>query len=467
LKDDEKKAKILVQKGLADVYILLTNLSVSAKTEVEIKTRFETIGVKHFFLWGNEWLSEKIIKEPNLRLLVPRIYGLGDLSQILDERAYQQAHIIFTSLKDDLAKFVPTEAYRNSAKALRKFGFVLLLGEPASGKTSISQSLALFAVDEWKCGVIKIENPMEFKKHWNPHDPKQLFWVDDAFGITQYHAEYVGLWNHYFASIHGAIKNGAKVIFTSRDYIYSRAEEDIKKSAFPVISESQVIIKVKELKIEEKEQILYNHIKLGDQPAAFKTKIKPFLLNLAIKQEFLPEIARRLGNKFFTKNIFPSKENLDQFFEEPQDFLLDLLKNLGNDEKAGMGLIFINNGFLPTPINSDENKNFLELWDSNVGKVRKSLKYLQPSLTKLENTANGKVWKFAHPTIRDAFSSLIRDDVELLESYLTGTPIMKLLEEITCGRNPGAGQWVEVPQERFVDICQSNKYSKRFSGLYP
>ena len=74
----------------------------------------------------------------------------------------------------------------------------------------------------------------------------------------------------------------------------------------------------------------------------------------------------------------PSK--LNKFFEEPHDLLLELLKNLGKDEKAGMGLIFINNGSLESPLNkSDETKNFLELWDSNVSKVKDSLKSLKYS----------------------------------------------------------------------------------------
>ena len=81
-------------------------------------------------------------------MLVPRVYGLGDLSQIFDERAYDQAREILSALGDDLAKIVITEAYQHSAKALVEHGFVLLLGEPACGKSTIAAALAVGALDE-------------------------------------------------------------------------------------------------------------------------------------------------------------------------------------------------------------------------------------------------------------------------------------------------------------------------------
>ncbi|MFQ1013350.1 hypothetical protein [Gilliamella apicola] len=41
-------------------------------------------------------------------MLIPRVYGLGNLEQILDERAYSQAKAILSSIGDDLQKFVIT-----------------------------------------------------------------------------------------------------------------------------------------------------------------------------------------------------------------------------------------------------------------------------------------------------------------------------------------------------------------------
>jgi hypothetical protein len=142
-------------------------------------------------------------------MLVPRVYGLGDLSQILDERACDQANEILSALGDDLAKFVITTAYQQSANALVEHGFVLLLGEPACGKSTIAAALAVGALDEWGCSTLKIRDADDFVAHSNPHEPKQFFWVDDAFGATQFDWSNAAGWNRVFPHMHAAIRRGA------------------------------------------------------------------------------------------------------------------------------------------------------------------------------------------------------------------------------------------------------------------
>ena len=176
-----------------------------------------------------------IRESARLRMLVPRVYGLGDLSQILDERAYAQGREILSALGDDLAKFVITDAYGRSAKALTEHGFVMLLGEPACGKSTIAAALALGALDEWNCSTLKIRDADDFVTHSNPHEPRQFFWIDDAFGATQLDWQATIDWNRVFPHIQAAIRRGGKVVFTSRDYIYRAARSFLKQSAFPVL----------------------------------------------------------------------------------------------------------------------------------------------------------------------------------------------------------------------------------------
>lgn len=248
LANEIDKIKVLAARGLSDNYFIFTNFSLTGQNDAKIKETIQSIpNVKHCRIYGQERLNLIIHENSKLRMLVPRIYGLGDLTQILDERAYKQATEILSSLGNDLSKFVITEAYKKSAYALNEHGFVLLLGEPASGKSTIAASLCLGAVDLWKSNTIKLKDADSFIKHWNPNEPNQLIWVDDAFGATQFEEFTVQDWNKTFPHLNSAIGKGAKIIFTSRDYIYKTAKKFLKESSIPVLKESQVIIKVEEL----------------------------------------------------------------------------------------------------------------------------------------------------------------------------------------------------------------------------
>ena len=63
-----------------------------------------------------------------------------------------------------------------------------------------------------------------------------------------------------------------------------------------------MVIRVEQLTKEEREQILYNHIRLGSQPRQKKKNLKPLLPAIAANPQFSPEIARRLGHPAFTKS---------------------------------------------------------------------------------------------------------------------------------------------------------------------
>ena len=456
LPDEIEKAKKLVEKGLAKNYLLMTNASLSAVAEEEIrKTFLENAGITNVLILGGEWVSQKIRENPRLRMLVPRVYGLGDLSQILDERAYAQGKEILSAMGEDLAKFVITGAFNRSAEALVKHGFVLLLGEPACGKSTIAAALALGALDVWGCSTLKIRNAEEFVNHWNPHEPRQFFWIDDAFGVTQYDPRAADEWNRVFPHLESAIHRGARVLFTSRDYIYKASRRSLKEGAFPLIVESQVVIDVGKLTKAEKEQILYNHIKRGNQPKSYRTAVKPLLPAVASNSHFLPEIARRMSNSVFTKELILSKEGLAEFVEEPLEFLLGVLRELDNPARAAIALVFMRGGRLSSPISpSLDEARALELLGGEVSNVREALSALDGSLVKLSLEAGRRIWGFKHPTIRDAFASLIAEDPELLDIYLTGTPPEKLVYEISCGASDIEGIKVVVPPERYQKVAQ-------------
>jgi hypothetical protein len=467
LSDEIEKAKRLAKRGLANNYVLMSNMGLSGSAEEEIRKVFLGIpGIEWFAIFGSTWITLRIRENSRLRMLVPRVYGLGDLSQILDERAYVQAQEILKAIGHDLSKFVITDAHRQSAKALLKHGFVLLLGEPASGKSTIAATLSLGALDVWGCSTLRVLDAQGFVDHWNPNEPRQFFWVDDVFGTTQYQKDTTLAWNKTFSHLNAAIKKGSRVIFTSRDYVFENARRDIKMSAFPLLNDSQVIINVQDLTSEEKKQILYNHIKLGDQPRSFKTKIKPYLAKVATSKRFLPEIARRLGTTLFTKQLVICPEFIEGFVEHPLEFLVEVVESLDTHAKASLAFLFMRGGTLESPIElSKEERTAIERLGSNLASMRVALNAMKGSLV-LFIPGSVNRWQFKHPTIADAIGEIIARDAELIDVYLSGTPSNKLVREITCGRVDMRGAKVVVPRTRYSLVSEKLHSLKDRRSLY-
>lgn len=449
LLDEVEKAKKLAAKKRCDSYILMTNAGVSGRTAENVEALYRKAGVRQFRVFGSTWICQTIRENKRLRMLVPRVYGLGDLSQILDERAYAQARALLASLREDLSKVVITAAYRRASEALDKHGFVLLIGEPAAGKTTIASMLSMAALDLWGSSTLKLDDPSQVVERWNPDEPSQFFWVDDAFGVLQYESWLVQGWNHVLPQVRTMLRRKAKIVMTSRDYIYNRARNYLKEGAFPLLEESQVVIDVRDLKLDERRQILYNHMKLGRQEREFRQAIKPHLERIAVHPRFIPETARRLADPLFTKELILHRFYLEQFVDKQKQLLEEVVQGLDEDSKAALALIYMRNDALESPIKLEapEEEAVMRL-GSDLGGCITALHALKGSLVQYLPSDGAAIWKFKHPTVGDAFAELLLKNPELLGIYVQGTSIDELMTQVTCG-NVGLEHAVPLPKGLF------------------
>lgn len=404
-------------------------------------------------LLGYQWICRQIVENKRLRSLVPRVYGLGDLTQILDERAYSQAKALLDSQREELSKVVLTSTYTTAATALYDHSFVLLLGEPASGKTTIAMLLALAAIDNWNCSLVKVDTPSEIKNHWNPDEPHQFFWIDDAFGVTQYQPSLSRDWNRQLSLIQAALRNGARIVMTSRDYIYRSARRDLKTDSFPLINEAQVVIEVEKLAESEKEQMIYNHLKMGRQSREFKAAIKPYLPVAAKIRGFLPETARRLGDPYFTKPPFKTTQRgVIEFFERPLAFASSTLATLDRSSIAALAVLYMAGGTLQVPVTLDDGvRSTLVRLQSNEGLVIEALSDMHGSFVTTLTNKGETFWAFKHPTIGDAIAAYMGKSPDLIDIYLQGASYDRIVSEVTCGV-PVEGSFIDVPQNRYAKV---------------
>ena len=450
LEDDIAKASTLADEGLCDHYILLTNMGVSGRSAAAIEKRLCSIdGIETARLFGRDWLESAICEEPRLRMQVPRLYGLGDLTQILDERSYRQARAILETYRPEFATFVPTRAFHQSVNAIARHGFVLLLGAPAAGKSVIAASLALGSIDRWNCNPIKVSDPRDFHDHWNPDEPSQFFWIDDAFGSNQCEDDLIRSWNQQLPHLRAAVAAGARIVFTSRDYIFRLALPRLRTTAFPLLHESKVIIEVEQLNSAERERILYNHVRLGNQPKAVKTRLKPHLPGIAGLTSFLPESARRLGSQSFFRLDYFTEDQLRRFFDAPLDHLLEVVRGLDTDSRAALALLFMQGGSLAIPLDlTPANEDAIGRLGGTAAGVREALNAMQDSLTRINVLAGQRSWNFKHPTIRDAIAQYVATDPDLIDIYIHGADAKRIVREVVCGNAEVEGARVHVPASR-------------------
>lgn len=431
--DELDKAERLAAAGRCDVYVLMTNARITAKTEQLLHAELGRRGITQTLILGATWINETISENPRLRMLVPRLYGLGDLTQILDARAYQQARAVLDSMRTNLAKLVRTTTHQKAADALDNFGFVLLTGAPATGKTTVAGQLALGAADAFDTQVIVLDDAAQFPDRWNP-DEKQLFWLDDAFGATQFDWYLASSWQRRTPSVLAAIDGGCKFVLTTRDYILRAAWPHLKPGSFPLLEGTRVVVDVTDLTRNERRQILYNHLKHGRQPEDRVRAFVPHLDYVADLPGFTPELARRLADPAFTTNLgCPSAANLRSFFDQPRQFLADTLAGLDQDSLAALGLIFLSRNWLASPIAlSDTHLEFLRRAGGSLAGVTRSLAQMEGSLVANIGRDGHQGWVFAHPTMMDAYADRLRGP-EFVHFLVEAFGIEALLAQTTCG----------------------------------
>jgi hypothetical protein len=448
LQDELAKAEKLAAKGLADDYIIMTNHGVTASSEAAIKAAFEAIGVQCCRTFGRDWIISKIKTSPRLRMLAPRLYGLGNYSDLLDSKAYAHAQLVLLEMRDSLEKLVVTEVYRKAVRALNEHSVVLLLGAPAVGKSTIGGSLAVGAADLWQSPTIRVTSPQQLESHLSAAI-SQFFWIDDAWGSTSYQRDRTESWNQLFPLMQAATSIGSRFLFTSRDYIWKLAKQELKLSSFPILNKSQVVIDVEDFTPTEKAQILFNHLKMGDQSQGFRKAAKPILPSIAKSQRFSPESARRLGLSIFTEELKLKADSILEFFAKPEAFLLEVIRNLSNDARSAIALVFLGGGVVRSPVSADDSKVAADIFGASVSEMKLQLDALNGSILLLAQDEKGQYWTYKHPTIGDAFSTYVADLPEFLEIFLAGAKAEILTRQVICAGAFLVGAKVVVPDTHY------------------
>lgn len=433
LKKEIEKVRALAAKQPCH-YVLMTNRQVTAPAEEKIRTAIEALpGVGRCLVLAETWIEDTVDAHPRLLRMVPRLYGIGDLSQIVSFVLQEQTRAVLEDLAVPLRTFVPTDSYRRAEKALHDHGFVVLVGPPASGKSAIAANLCLVNLAQnADVRVLRIEQADQFKSTWSPADANTIYWVDDVFGETTLDEERLREWSAALDKVEAARKRGARIVFCTRDYILAAAERKLKRSKVDIISDARVRVEVTALSTDEREGILYNHIKDGDITKDQKRALKKFLPMLARLGSFSPELARRLGKKRFHQALRYEPSELQAFFDRPVEHFRYVIHGLSDSEMAALSACLHSGNALADPVADGAVADaVLRAYGVSTHAVRDSLEALEGSFVKRVRQGTSQVWQLHHPSMIEALQEELAARSAQLALYLQSAKLHTVLRDTT------------------------------------
>jgi energy-coupling factor transporter ATP-binding protein EcfA2 len=195
------------------------------------------------------------------------------LNYQIEGRSYEFEEI---ELKKRLRLYVHTSSLSEALYKLKKNNFVIITGEPGSGKTTTAEMLLYELIKEDYELVYIYDDIKEAEKKLSSDDKKQVFYYDDFLGHNSVEIAKAKGSETTLIKILKRINNSVnkKFIFTTRTFILNSAIEDSEKLR-------QFNIKAKESKMQLsvytndiKRQMLHNHIEESSLSNDLKNVLK-------------------------------------------------------------------------------------------------------------------------------------------------------------------------------------------------
>lgn len=328
-----------------DNYIYITNINVSNDFRSLASAEFSDYlannmptGTKvNFRVIEYKDLEPYIAKNPSVKRAFPSLLTFTDLENVFLKKEETKNKGYLRSARNNVHRFVSTTHYESAVDLLAESHFLMLVGDPKSGKTTIVEALAIAFLEEGHFKPYFIRTTDEFFTiaAYLPPSDSALFICDDIFGQHELDSGKLEDWTSYFQSVMGLVDENHRFVFTTRKYIYEQfANQSGLRAFFPdEENPSRYVIKLSSLTEDEREQILVKHLQHSTLPvhtiiATFKAKEQ--ILACA---DFSPEVIRSLVSLLSTTPSHAIRKVIAGHIQRPNQYLYDFFDRISVDKR--------------------------------------------------------------------------------------------------------------------------------------
>lgn len=358
-----------------------------------------------FFLAGNR----------SARYAFPPLLQFVDLEKIFLKKEEVRNKGFLKSAYQQMGSFVSTKHFQDAIDKISDLGFLMLVGNAKSGKTSIVEAIALAFLDESDFLPYFIKTADEFFAivAYLPEDQNALFICDDIFGRHDLDRHKLREWEDYFQSVMGNIGDRFKFLFTTRQYIY---RQFVNRSGldkfFPNDDDpSRFRIKLVELGIEEREQILEKHLAVSALKSEVVRLVSRMKSEILSCKDFSPEVIRSLVSILEHTDADELADVITNHISNPNKYLYDFFDNIDTPKKLFLISLSVSLG--------PEEKHIEESYNSVSGDFeyksdlpfRRILDELTGSIVKRRDYLSSTEFEYFHPSMYEVILNICKEDL--------------------------------------------------------
>ncbi|WP_234310695.1 restriction endonuclease [Streptomyces sp. NRRL S-474] len=302
IKDELPKVRALAP----DRYIVATTVGLTVDGKEELCDAFAPYVRDTGDLYGVDEIVAELLRRPDLVRRHFRLWlsSTSVLQTVLNQDRYLRSSWLQKRLPGIADTFVPHEGFERAKQLLDTQQVCVIAGIPGVGKTTVALMLAAWLMGN-NYEVHEISQDVdEIGTLWRD-DTRQVFLYDDFLGSTTLDTPLNKNEDNRLLSVIREIQEtpGKALVMTTRDYLLEHARLRHDRLAEPDVSDAVSVIRLTDLDLQVRGQILYNHVHhsslpLNDKrrfadPAVWRPVVQHRNFNPRLVEETLRLSARR------------------------------------------------------------------------------------------------------------------------------------------------------------------------------
>ncbi|MGC3096621.1 restriction endonuclease [Enterococcus faecalis] len=348
-----KKEIPKVNKHQPKQYFIMTTQSLTRQNKIEILNLFPEYMSDISSIWGKDDIDSFLKEEKNSEVVQQNFKLWLNASNVLSIIQNQNIFLDSTELLDDIESkielFVHTSSYDEAVDKLKEHNILIVVGAPGVGKTTISEMIVLYYINQgYSVKYATNNNLSDLKKTISlKMDKKELILLDDFLGqhYLKLHEEQPNELKTLLSFI--SRSSSKKVILNSRITILNEAKElSLKFNELMSKYELQkYLIDLNKISKYEKAKILYNHLYFNDIPKEyFKViKVSSNYLKIVSHENYNPRIIEYVTKKRNYELVSPENyyEYILDKLDKPTEIWRDEFENrMSPEDRCFMNTLY-------------------------------------------------------------------------------------------------------------------------------